>query len=120
MKLLLGTSLFLIDQSDRAKKQARGRLGDQLDDLRDLAQDKYEAAADRVARATKILRKNNQNHALQNTLRFAAGVGVGVGVALLTAPATGEETRNALAERAQQLGGNIRERFASGDLAAGD
>ena len=120
MKLLLGTSLFLIDQSDRAKKQARGRLGDQLDDLRDLAQDKYEAAADRVARATKILRKNNQNHALQNTLRFAAGVGVGVGVALLTAPATGEETRNALAERAQQLGGNIRERFTSGDLAAGD
>jgi len=120
MKLLLGTSLFLIDQSDRAKKQARGRLGEQLDDLRDLAQQKYEAAADRVARATKALRKNNQNHAIQKTLRFAAGVGVGVGVALLTAPATGQDTRAALAERAQKIGGNVRKRLASCDLAAGD
>ena len=120
MKLLLGTSLFLIEQSDRAKSEARGRMGAQLDDLRDLAQQKYEAAADRVARVTKALRKNNENHAIQNTLRFAAGVGVGVGVALLTAPATGEETRAALAERAQKFGGNVRKRFASGNLAAGD
>jgi ElaB/YqjD/DUF883 family membrane-anchored ribosome-binding protein len=118
MKLLLGTSLFLIEQSDRAKSQARGRIGDQLDDLRDMAQQKYEAAADRVARATKALRKNSENHAIQNTLRFAAGVGVGVGVALLTAPASGEDTRTALAERAQKFGGNVRKRFASCNIAA--
>lgn len=120
MKLLLGASLFALEQSERATRQKRGRLSEQLDDLRDLAQEKYEAAADRVARATKALRKGHENHAIRNTLRFAAGVGVGVGVALLTAPAKGKETRMALNEKAQKIGGNVRKRFSSHDSLATD
>jgi hypothetical protein len=117
-KVLLGTSLFLLEQLDRSTTHARGRIGSRLDDLRDLAQEKYEAGADSVARTAKALRKGHQNHAMRNSLGFAAGVGVGVGVALLTAPATGEETRTALAQRAQEFGSNVRQRFSAGGPAA--
>jgi YtxH-like protein len=117
-KVLLGTSLFLLEQLDRSATHAQGRIGSRLDDLRDLAQEKYEAGADSVARTTKALRNGHQNHAIRNSLGFVAGVGVGVGVALLTAPATGEETRTAIAERAQRFGNNVQKRFTAGGPAA--
>src|SRR5450755_2633327 len=90
VKTLLATSLFLLEQLDRSATRAHGRAGRQLDDLRDLAQEKYEAGADSVARTAKAWRKGHQNHAMRNSLGFATGVGVGVGVALLTAPARGK------------------------------
>ena len=45
-KVALGTGLFLLDQSDRAKKSFGERVGGQIDDLRERAQDSYQAAAD--------------------------------------------------------------------------
>ena len=117
MKLLLGTSLILLDQSDRATTHARGRLGDQLDDLRDLAQRKYEAAANRVSRARKALRRREENRAIRNSLGFLVGVGVGVGVAMLTDPAKGEETRSVLTHRVQKIGNDVRRRFSSREFA---
>ena len=118
LKVALGTSLFILDQSDRARKSVRERVGDQVDDLRDVAQDTFQAAADRVARASKALRKNDDHHAIWTVLRFAAGIGIGVVVGLLVAPANGEETRTKLAEKAQELGANVRQHFASADLRA--
>ncbi len=118
LKLLLGTSLYLLDQSDRATKNARGRVAGQVDDLRGLAQQKYNVTAGRFARASKAFRRSDEHHAIRNSLRFAAGVGIGVGVALLSAPSSGEQTRTLLAEKAQKLGGDVRRRFSSHDLAA--
>ena len=118
IKLLLGTSLALLDQTDRATTHARGRLGDRLDDLRDMALRKCESAAYRVARASRGLRRSGGSGALRNSLRFAAGLGVGVGVALLAAPATGKQTRSALSNRAQRFGNHVRKNFSSGDLMA--
>jgi len=118
LKVALGTSLFILDQSDLARKCVRERIGDHVDDLGDVAQDTFQAAADRVARASKAFRKNADHHAIWTVLRFAAGIGVGVGVGLLVAPANGEETRTKLVEKAQELGGNVRQHFASSNLRA--
>jgi len=118
LKVALGTSLFILDQSDRARKSVRERVGDHVDDLRTVAQNTLQAAADRVTRASKSFRTKEDHRAVWNVLRFAAGVGIGVGVGLLVAPATGEETRTKLAEKAQELGGNVRQHFASSNLRA--
>src|SRR5271157_3937473 len=118
LKVALGTSLFILDQSDRARKSVRERVGDQVDDLRDLAQDTYQAAAERVASAANAFRRNDDNRAVWNVVRFAFGLGVGIGVGLLVAPAKGEETRTKVAEKAQEFAGNVRQHFASSNLRA--
>ena len=69
LKLLLGTGLYLLEQSDGATKDMRDRAADQLSDLRDAAQEKYETASNRVARASRAIR-GEDHHVLSNTLRF--------------------------------------------------
>ena len=118
LKVALGTSLFILDQSDRARKSVRERVGDQVDDLRDVAQDTFQAPADRVARAAKAFRTKEDHRAFWNVLGLVAGIGIGVGVGLLVAPANGEETRTKLVEKAQELGGDVRQHFASSNLRA--
>lgn len=71
LKLLLGASLFILDQSDRAARTVRERVGGRVDDLSDLAKQKYQVAADRVASASRALR-NDENRGVRNALRFAA------------------------------------------------
>jgi YtxH-like protein len=118
LKVALGTSLFILDQSDRARKSVREGVGDHVDDLGDVAHDTFQTAADRVARATKAFRTKEDHRAVWSVLGFAAGIGIGVGVGLLVAPANGEETRTKLADKAQELGANVRQHFASADLRA--
>jgi len=118
LKVALGTGLFILDQSEHARKSVRERIGDHAHNLRDVAQDTFRAAADRVASASKAFRKNDDHHAIWTVLRFAAGIGIGVGVGLLIAPANGEETRTKLVEKAEELGGNVRQHFASSNLRA--
>jgi ElaB/YqjD/DUF883 family membrane-anchored ribosome-binding protein len=119
LKLLLGTSLYLLEQSDSATKGVRDRAVDQISDLREAAQEKYEAAADRVARASRAIR-GEDSHVMSNTLRFIAGLGVGVGIGLILAPASGEETRNVIAGRVHEMGDKVRRQFSSeSDLPTG-
>jgi hypothetical protein len=106
LKLLLGTGLFVLEQSDRGTNM-RDRAGRKIDDLRDVAQQKYDEAADRVARASRAIR-GEDNQALGNALRLAAGIGVGISVGLLLAPASGKETRTALVEGVQTLRNKVR------------
>jgi gas vesicle protein len=112
LKLLLGTSLYLLERSDKATKDARDRAVDHISDLRDAAQEKYETASDRVARASRAIR-GEDNHVLGNTLRFLAGVGVGLGVGLILAPASGEETRSVIAGRVHEMGDRVRQQFST-------
>src|SRR5208282_4120378 len=88
LKLLLGTSLYLLEQSDGATKNVRDRAADHISDLRDAAQEKYESASHRVAKASRAIR-GDDHYVLGNVLRFVAGVGVGIGVGLILAPASG-------------------------------
>jgi hypothetical protein len=117
LKLLLGTSLYLLDQSDSLTKGARDRAADRFSDLRDVAQEKFETASDRVTRASRAIRGEDHG-VLGNVLRFAAGVGVGIGLGLILAPASGEETRSVIAGRVHEMGDRVRNRFSSEDMSA--
>ena len=111
LKLLLGTSLYLLEQSDGSTKKIRDRAADRFSDLRDVAQEKFETASDRVARATRAIR-GEDSHVLNNTLRFLAGVGIGLGVGLILAPASGEETRSVIAGRVHEMSDKVRRQFS--------
>jgi ElaB/YqjD/DUF883 family membrane-anchored ribosome-binding protein len=112
LKLLLGTSLYLLEQSDSATRNARDRAAEQIEDLHDVAREKYQTAAKRVAKASRAIRGEDSDVVL-NALRFAAGVGVGIGVGLILAPASGEETRSAIAGRVHEMGDRVRRQFSS-------
>jgi hypothetical protein len=112
LKLILGTSLYLLEQSDNATKNVRDRAVDQMEDLRDAAQQKYQTAANRVARASRAIRGEDSN-VLRGALYFAAGAGVGLGVGLILAPASGEETRSVIAGRVHEMGDKVRKQFSS-------
>jgi len=111
LKVLLGTGLYLLEQSDGATKDVRKRAADRFSDLRDVAQDKYETATERLDRATRAIRGEDQSMA-GNVLRFVAGVAVGVGIGLVLAPASGEETRNVIAGKVHEMGDKVRQQFS--------
>lgn len=110
-KTLLGTSLYLLEQSDGAQK-GRNRAASSIDDFRDAVRQKYEDAADRVAKASRAIR-GEDNPDLGNAVRLAAGIGVGIGLGLLFAPASGQDTRRAIAGSVQQFRSNVRKRVFS-------
>jgi hypothetical protein len=119
LKLLLGTTLYVLERSDQSTKKMRNRAADNLGDLRDMAQEKYATASDRVSRATDAL-MGEDRRILGNVLSLAAGIGIGVGIGLIFAPASGAETRDAIADRVQTFGTKVKKQFSSesGDYAA--
>jgi hypothetical protein len=117
LKLLLGTSLYLLEQSDSATRKVRERATGEIEDLRDVAREKYETAANRVARASRAIR-GDDSQVVGNALRFVAGVGVGIGVGLILAPASGEETRSVIASKVQDIGDKVRQQFSSEGASA--
>lgn len=101
MNILLGTGVYLLDSW-------RNRLGGTVEDLRSRAQDTYETAADRVSRASDVIRGEDR-HVVGTATAALLGLGIGVGLGLLLAPASGEETRSNIASKAR----DIRERVSS-------
>lgn len=112
LKLLLGTTLYVLEQSDKSTKKVRNRAADNFEDLRDLAQEKYSVASDRVSRASNAL-MGDDSHVLGNVLSLVAGIGIGVGIGLIVAPTSGEETRGAIADRVQVFGDKVKKQFSS-------
>ena len=112
LKLLMGTGLYLLEQSDSATRRARDRAVDEIEDLRDAAQRGYETAAHRVARASRAIR-GDDSYVVSNVLPFVAGVGIGLGVGLILAPASGEETRSAIADKVHDIGDRVRRQFST-------
>ena len=98
LQSLLKTAVYIMDQS-----------ADKVDRVADRA---YEIADD--AR-TAIF---PEDHTLRNVLLFAAGVGVGVGAGLLLAPASGEETRNSITEKVQDIGEKVKARVSNRNYGA--
>jgi hypothetical protein len=107
MNILLGTGVYLLDSW-------RNRMGGTVEDFKSRAQDTYETAADRVSRATDVIRGEDGGSVLGTAAAALLGLGIGIGVGLLLAPASGEETRNNLASKAR----DIRDRVSSRAAAA--
>jgi hypothetical protein len=105
MNMLLGTGVYLLDS-------LRDRLGNQVDDISEKARDTYDTASSRVSRATDALR-GNDHHLVGAATAALLGLGIGVGIGMLIAPASGDQTRNNLADKVQDLGGKVRNRFSS-------
>lgn len=104
LKSVLKTVVYLLEQTENVADDVRERVsegvdraGDRVSGLRDRAYDFYAG----------------EDHTLRNVLTFAAGVGVGIGAAILFAPASGEEIRNQIGEKVQDIGDRVRDRFSS-------
>ena len=72
------------------------RVSDKYDDVADRVSDKYDDAADRLEAAAEALQGKSQWPA--HLTGFLLGAGVGVGLGILLAPASGSETRQAVAD----------------------
>lgn len=105
LRMLLGLGLMLTEPKQRHR--VYDRVSDRLDDFADQASRTYENAADRVGRAYRAAR-GDDHPVLAGAASFLVGVGVGVGAGLLMAPASGKETREAIAAKVERFQDNIR------------
>ena len=96
LKTALKTGLYFLEQSDKATAPIRKQVKDQVDDI-----------TDRTRQA--IL--GPEDHTGRNALSLAAGVGLGIALGMLFAPASGEEIRRSLVEKAQDAQAKVRGRF---------
>ncbi|HZQ96649.1 MAG TPA: YtxH domain-containing protein [Candidatus Sulfotelmatobacter sp.] len=94
VKSILKTAVYLMDQTSDTVERASSRASDFADDAR-------EALYPR------------EDHTLRNFLAFAAGIGVGVGAGMLLAPSSGEELRNNLSEKVQEISNKVKNRTES-------
>lgn len=111
LKLLLGTTLYILEQSDRPTRKIRNRASDSIDDIRDYAQQKYETASDRVSRASRVIR-GDDNQVFGNALSLTAGVAIGVVLGLIFAPASGDQTRSVIADKVHMVGDKFKKSFS--------
>ncbi|MFZ1138080.1 MAG: YtxH domain-containing protein [Candidatus Sulfotelmatobacter sp.] len=93
LKSLLKTAVCIMDQTAEQVDRASDRASQMADDAR-----------------TAIFPE--EDHTLRNVLMFAAGVGVGVGAGLLLAPASGEEMRNSIGEKVQDISDKVKGRVS--------
>jgi hypothetical protein len=92
LKSLLQAGLYFLEQPDRATEAARERVKEDINEV------------------TEKFR--GEDHTLRYVLTFAAGVGVGLGVGMLTAPASGEHSRSALAGKVRQVGDRVKKQVS--------
>ena len=101
--VLLDTGLHLLDSF-------RERLPDNVDDIKDRVRDTYDTASHRVSRATDALRGEEDSQILGKVGALLIGVGIGVGIGMLIAPASGEEARAEIIDKASDFSDKVRER----------
>jgi hypothetical protein len=97
LRALLKTGAYFLDQAGDATTTVKETVRDRAADL-----------SDRTAR----LVRSRESHLLRDLLTFAAGASVGIGVGILCAPRSGAETRNALADRLQEVGVGVKKHFS--------
>lgn len=84
--------------------------------IMDSTADSVDRVSDRASRIADDARDAiypDRGHALRNVLSFAAGIGVGVAVGVLVAPQSGEELRNTISDKVQDISEKMRGRSES-------
>ena len=97
LRSLLKIGVYLLEQSDRTATDVRHRVKARVEDLAD--------------RTEEVIGRR-QDHTTRNAIGFAVGTALGIGVAMLFAPASGEETRSAIAGKVRNVGDRVRERLS--------
>jgi gas vesicle protein len=115
----LKTALYLMEVTDQASDNIRDRVSDRfgdvrsrVDDARSRAVDAYDTVADRVSTAARALR-GDDGAVARNAMMFVGGLGAGLALGVIFAPASGEETRRAIAERFEDIGSRTRRSSAA-------
>jgi hypothetical protein len=98
LKSLLKTAVYVMDQSTEQAERVSERASQFADDARSVI--------------------FPEDHTLRNVLMFAAGIGVGVGAALLLAPSSGEELRNSIGEKVQDIRDKVKDRVSGQNFGA--
>ena len=99
LRSLLKTAVYIMDQTAEQVDRASDRASEIADEAR-----------------TAIFPE--EDHTLRNVLVFAAGVGVGVGAGLLLAPASGEDIRNSISEKVQDIRDQVKGRVSKRNYVA--
>ena len=97
LRTLLRAGLYFLDESDRATAGLRDRMRDKVGNITSRTRDAVGIETD---------------HTMRDAGCFIAGVGLGVGIGMLFAPASGEETRELISDKVQEVGTRVRERFS--------
>ncbi len=100
MKTALKTSLYLLEQSEKKTSGIREQVKDKVEDITDRARQVF---------------PGEEDHTLRNAMSIAAGIGLGVALGMLFAPASGEQMRRSIMDKAQETGARVRERFSPSD-----
>ena len=87
------------------------RVSGAFDDVSDTVSSKYEDAADRLEAAADAIQ--GKSYWPSRVTGFLLGVGVGAGLGLLLAPASGNETRETVRDKAAQMTDRIRRRVTN-------
>jgi YtxH-like protein len=88
VKSALKTAVYLMDET-----------ADQMDRV-------SERASSIADNARGVIRPN-EGHGFRNFMTFLLGVGVGVGAGMLLAPSSGEELRNSLSDKVQDISDRV-------------
>ena len=91
VKSILKTAVYLMDQTADTVDRASSRASDMAENARDAIYPR-------------------EDHTLRNVLAFAAGVGVGIGAGMLLAPSSGEELRNNITDKVQEITNRVSSR----------
>jgi gas vesicle protein len=91
VKSILKTAVYLMDQTADTVDRASSRASEMAEDARDAIYPR-------------------EDHTLRNFLAFAAGVGVGIGAGMLLAPYSGEELRNNITDKVQEITNRVSSR----------
>lgn len=94
LKSILKTAVYIMDET-----------ADRVDRVSDRASD--------FAENTRSMIYPSQGNTLRNIVSFAAGIGVGVAAGMLLAPASGQEIRDSISDRVQNIGDKVRGRAES-------
>ncbi len=79
----------------------------------DEAADRVDRVSDRasaLAENTRSVIYPNEGHMMRNVMSFAAGVGVGIAAGMLLAPTSGQELRDNISDKVQNISEKVRGR----------